>query len=91
MKKKGRGIKTLSDLTKCNIELKNNQVGIIGDAECIKNAIEALSSLTRGTKHGNVYSFLEKHQIQPIFDFGIKEVKKSKSKKTKEEKDKENL
>ncbi|MFA5953025.1 MAG: KH domain-containing protein [Candidatus Pacearchaeota archaeon] len=76
--KKGRGIQTISALTKCNIELNENRVGIIGDAECIKNAIEAISSLTKGAKHSNVYSFLEKHQIQPVFDFGLKEEKKKK-------------
>jgi KH domain-containing protein len=76
----GRTLKTLHDLTKCYFELKDNHVGIIGEPEYIKNAQEAVISLIRGSKQGNVYSFLEKHQVQPIADLGLKPVKKKKKK-----------
>jgi rRNA processing protein Krr1/Pno1 len=38
----------------------DNQVGIIGSAECIKEAVISLESLIRGSKQGNVYARLEK-------------------------------
>ena len=71
--KSGKTLKTLQQLTKCFFELKNNEIGIVGDAESIKNAQEAVISLIKGTKQSNVYSFLEKHQVKPILDLGLKE------------------
>ena len=75
---KGKTLRTLNELTKCYFELKENQVGIIGEPEYIKNAQEAMISLIRGAKWVNVYAFLEKHQVKPILDLGLKEVKKKK-------------
>ncbi len=71
--KKGKTLSTLNQLTKCNFELKDNEVGIIGDPEHIKNAQEAVISIIRGAKQANVYSRLEKHQVKPIIDLGLKE------------------
>ena len=71
--KKGKTLNTLCQLTKCYFELKDNKVGIIGDAEHIKNAQDALIHLIKGAKQSNVYSFLEKHQVKPIIDLGLKE------------------
>lgn len=79
----GKTLKTLTILTECHFELKNNSVGIIGSPECIKNAQTAIISLVQGSKQANVYSFLEKHQIKPILDLGLKEKKKSKNIKKK--------
>jgi ribosomal RNA assembly protein len=76
--KQGKTLRTLLGLTKCHFEIKGNQVGIIGEPEYIRNAQEAMISLIRGAKHANVYSFLEKHQVKPVFDLGLKEVKKKK-------------
>lgn len=76
--KDGKTLKILTDLTQCHFELKVNQVGIIGDVEHIRNAQEGLISLIRGAKQANVYTFLEKHQVQPILDLGLKPVKKKK-------------
>ena len=41
--KKGKTLKVLSDLTGCFLELKENQIGIIGSPECIENAQNARS------------------------------------------------
>ena len=70
--KKGKTLKTLSELTKCYFELKDNEVGIIGDPEFIYNAQEAVKSLIKGSKQANVYKYLEKHQPEPVLDFGLK-------------------
>ncbi len=71
--KKGKTLKTFEELTKCFFELKGNQVGIIGDPEYIKNAQDAVVSIIRGSKQANVYSHLEKHQVKPIYDLGLRD------------------
>lgn len=73
---KGKTLKTLSHLTKCYFEIKDNCIGIIGDPEYIKNAQEAIIHLIKGAKQANIYSYLEQHQPEPIFDLGLKEKKK---------------
>jgi len=78
---KGKTLRTLHELTKCYFEVKDNQVGIIGDPEYIKYAQEGVVSLIRGAKWSNVYAFLEKHQVHPVLDLGLKEPKKPKKKK----------
>ncbi|RLG12719.1 hypothetical protein DRN73_01580 [Candidatus Pacearchaeota archaeon] len=69
---KGGTLRTLHELTKCFFELKDNEVGIIGDPEYIKNAQEAIISIIRGSKQSNVYNYLEKHQVKPVIDLGLK-------------------
>lgn len=59
---KGKTLKTLNKLTDCAISLKNNKIGIIGDAEEIQDAVQALTSLIHGSKQGNVYSRLEREK-----------------------------
>jgi len=71
--KHGKVLKTLSNLTECAFELKDNFVGIVGDPEHMKNAQESLIFLIKGSKHSNVYKHLEKHQIKPVIDLGLKE------------------
>lgn len=71
--KKGKTLQTLHNLTNCNFELKDNEVGIIGDAENIENAQQAVVSIIKGAKQSNMYSFLEKHHPQPILDLGLKD------------------
>ena len=76
---KGKTIKTLSELTKCDFEVKDNDVGIIGDPEYLKNGQQGIISLIQGSKQANVYNYLEKHQVEPIIDLGLKGIKKKKS------------
>ncbi len=73
---KGKTLRTLSELTKCHFEVKDNRVGIIGDPEYIKNAQEAVVMIIQGSKQANVYAFLEKHQVKPVIDLGLKPIKK---------------
>ena len=77
---KGGTLATLSELTKCYFEIKDNMVGIIGDVEHIKYAQDAVIFLLHGSKQANIYNFLEKHQPEPIIDLGLKEPKKNKTK-----------
>ena len=78
--KQGKTLRTLTELTKCYFELKENHLGIIGDPEYIRYAQEGAISLIRGAKQSNVYAFLEKHQVKLVFDLGLKPVKTKKKK-----------
>jgi ribosomal RNA assembly protein len=71
--KEGKTKKTLCQLTDCFFEINNNDVGIIGPAENMKCAEEAVIALSRGAKQSNVYAFLEKNHPKPIIDLGLKE------------------
>jgi len=71
--KGGKTLKTLNQLTKCNFEIKDNQIGIIGAPELIENAQESVISIIKGAKQSNVYSHLEKNQPKPVLDLGLKE------------------
>ncbi len=64
---KGKALSTVHNLTECNISLKDNTIGIIGNAEEIKNTIQAITSIIQGSKHGNVYSRLEKEKKKKRF------------------------
>ncbi len=58
----GKTLKTLNNLTDCEFSLSDNKVGIIGDAEKIEEAVQALESLVHGSKQGNVYSRIEREK-----------------------------
>lgn len=68
----GKTLKTLHNLTNCNFELKDNQIGIIGNPEDIENAQNAVIAIIKGAKQSNIYSFLEKHHPETIVDWGLK-------------------
>jgi KH domain-containing protein len=70
--KGGKTLKVLSDLSNCYIELKNNEIGIIGSPLDIENAHNAVVSIIKGAKQTNVYGYLEKHKIKNISDLGLK-------------------
>lgn len=71
----GKTLKTISDISNCHIELKDNQVGIIGYPEEIMSAQEAVISIIQGAKHGNVYVGLSKKKSKKTeeLDLGLKE------------------
>lgn len=71
--KGGKALKILSDLTDCFFEMKDNEIGIIGYPENIKNASKAVIQLVQGAKHGHVYSGLEKNKTEPVGDLGLKD------------------
>ncbi len=79
--KEGKALEVLTQLTQSFIQVKNNQVGIIGDPEYMKTTQEAIIGIIRGAKHSNVYSYLEKHRPEPFVDLGLKESFKKKAKK----------
>ena len=74
----GKTLKNLSTVSNCFFELKDNEVGIIGNAEHISYGRQAIESLIKGAKQANVYSYLEKHHPKKVIDLGLKEPKKKK-------------
>ena len=58
--KDGMTLRLLSELSDCEVVLHENIVSIIGKADKIKIAINAITSLIQGSKQSNVYSYLEK-------------------------------
>tara|TARA_Y100000310_G_C20411361_1_gene682143 strand:+ start:233 stop:748 length:516 start_codon:yes stop_codon:yes gene_type:complete len=69
---KGKTLKTLSDLTGCSFEIKDNDIGILGPAENIEQGQNAIISIIKGAKQAHVYGFLEKNRPKPIEDLGLK-------------------
>jgi len=61
---KGRTKRAMESLSNCHIVLHNSEVGIIGNAEDIHEAVTALTSLIRGSRQSNVYKFLERTRIK---------------------------
>ena len=64
----GKTLKTLNNLTNCEFSIKDNQIGIIGDAEEISDATQAAISLVKGSKQGNVYARLERQRKKKRLD-----------------------
>ncbi|MBS3076403.1 hypothetical protein J4481_01530 [Candidatus Pacearchaeota archaeon] len=71
--KEGKTLKTISNLTGCNLEINENKVGIIGNPELIKNAQDAIIEIVQGSKQTNVYSRAERNKTPPIEDLGLRE------------------
>ncbi len=61
----GKTKNTISSLTDCFIEVKDNRVATLGHPENIKNARQAIISLVKGAKQANVYAYLEHHKPLP--------------------------
>jgi len=59
---KGRALRTIKDLSNCFIVLHDNTVGIIGYIEDVKKASYALKRLIAGSKHANIYRYLEEQR-----------------------------
>jgi ribosomal RNA assembly protein len=59
---RGKTLKNLCHLTDCLISLKDNSMGIIGESESMEYAIQAITSIIKGSKQANVYARLEREK-----------------------------
>ncbi|HLD98038.1 MAG TPA: hypothetical protein VI815_01815 [Candidatus Nanoarchaeia archaeon] len=57
---KGKTLKVLKELSNSVIVVKDNDIAIISPVEEMENATQAVVSLIRGSKQGNVYTYLER-------------------------------
>jgi ribosomal RNA assembly protein len=58
--KQGKTRKTIENISNCFMVIKDNEIGIIGEAESVEDLITATKNLIRGTKQSNTYRYLEK-------------------------------
>jgi len=73
---KGKTLRLISELSGCDVELDDKIVGIIGPAEKIKDAVNAIKSIIQGSKQSNVYSYLERQRRKKVPEsLGLKEKK----------------
>ncbi|MBM3233860.1 hypothetical protein FJZ19_02070 [Candidatus Pacearchaeota archaeon] len=71
--KNGKTLDLIEELSDCFIVLHANIVYIIGRAEDIKKAINAITKIIHGSKQSSVYSYLEKQKkIYHPEDLGLK-------------------
>ena len=60
----GKAKRTIEELTAGIVVLNGNTVGIIVDSEHLSQAVQGIISLIQGSKHGNVFSYLEKQNAE---------------------------
>lgn len=71
--KQGRTKELIEELSECYISIHLNEIGIIGEADKIKNAMQALTKIIQGSKQSSVYAYLEKQRkIYRPEDLGLK-------------------
>jgi len=56
----GKAKQTIETLTGAAIVIHGNQVGMIVDVEHVEYAIQGIISLIQGSKHSNVFSYIER-------------------------------
>ncbi len=61
---KGRTRQTIENLSNCKMFIKENEVGIICNADEIEYVLTGIKNLIRGSKQANVYKFLERINAQ---------------------------
>jgi ribosomal RNA assembly protein len=57
---KGKSRRVIEELTGCNLSVYGRTVAIIGDAQEVQQASEAVRSLATGSQHKTVYNVLQK-------------------------------
>ena len=60
----GKTKHTLQEITKCDISIHENEVGIVGPAEIAESALTAVTNIIKGTKQANAYKYLERINTQ---------------------------
>ena len=60
----GKTKKTIEEITKCDVSIHDNIVGIIGPAEVTERALTAVTNIIKGTKQANAYKYLERINSQ---------------------------
>ena len=63
---KGRAWRTIEKMTNTYLSIYGKTVGIIGLQEDVLLAKQALINLLQGSKHANVYAYIEKHKSKSL-------------------------
>ena len=67
--KEGKTKRTIENIADCDIIIKDNEIGIIGDVDSIEELITAITSLIKGKKQSNTYRYLERMNRRENTDF----------------------
>lgn len=59
----GKALKTIENLTGSVLVVKENMIGVIVNSEHLDTCTQALVSIIQGAKHGNVFAYLEKQNV----------------------------
>ncbi len=51
----GRTLKTLQNLTNCDLAMNDNEIGLIGPIQEMEDAVQAVTSLVQGSKQDSKY------------------------------------
>ena len=62
----GKARRTIEALTDCYVSIYGRTVSIIGNVENVQIARRAVEGLLKGSKHGNIYKWLEKRRKEVI-------------------------
>lgn len=75
--RKGKAIRTIENLTESKMVVNENEIGLIVHEDSVEMTLQAIESLIQGSKHGNIYSYLEKQKSkkykESFDDLGLKE------------------
>ncbi len=78
--RKGKAKKTIENLTGAKMVIQNNNIGLIVDTIHLDTTIQAIETLIHGTKHGTIFSYLERqNQSRNLIDsddLGLKDQNK---------------
>ena len=72
----GRAKRTIEKLTGSAVVIQDNRVGVIVDADHLSATIQGIEGLIGGSKHGNVFGYLERQGTKVgrgADDLGLKE------------------
>jgi ribosomal RNA assembly protein len=58
--REGRAKRTIEKLMECAIVIVDNRIGVIVDADHLSATIQGIEGLIGGSKHGNVFGYLER-------------------------------
>lgn len=76
----GKAKAAIENLTGAIIVVHENKVGLIADVDHVQQTIQSIISLVQGSKHGNVFAYLEKQNANlrqlRSGDFGLRDPKK---------------
>ena len=61
---RGKTKKTIENLSDCFLAIHDNTVGVIGRAEEIEKAMQAVESIIQGSKQNKVYGYLERENAK---------------------------
>ncbi|MBI2452054.1 hypothetical protein HYV50_03165 [Candidatus Pacearchaeota archaeon] len=72
---KGKTRRVMSDISNCEILIRESDVGILGSFKDVENAETAIISLIKGSKQANMYRYLEKMNRRKKEEDGMMNIK----------------